>query len=630
MALITLRDVSVAFGGPPLLDRVTVQIEQGEKVCLMGRNGTGKTTFLKLICGEVMPDTGELHRGRETRLAYLPQQVPLHLTGSVFDVVAGGLDLAAQLLRQYHRLGQRLSREGGDALLKQFDRLQQELEVQGGWELQRRVQARLERMRLKGDMPFETLSAGLKRRVLLARALVSEPDLLLLDEPTNHLDMEAICWLEDLMTGYGGALLLVTHDRLMLRRIGTRILELDRGRLMDWACDYDTFLARREALYEADAQRQAVFDKKLAVEEVWLRNGLKARRTRNQGRVRALKEMREQRRARLARPGTVHLQTQAAERSGKLVIEAQNVTHGFDDRPLIRDFSTTILRGDKVGLMGPNGSGKTTLLRILLGRLQPLRGVLRHGVRLQVAYFDQLRAGLDDQKSLRDNVAEGSDKVMVNGQPRHIIGYLKDFLFTSEQARSPIRLLSGGERNRLVLARLFARPANVLVLDEPTNDLDVETLELLEDLLVDFKGTVLLVSHDRAFLNNVVTSTLVFEGRGRVREYVGGYDDWLLQRADPPSPGAGPRPAKPVRVRPPRERVRKMTFKENLELEGLPNRIETLEEEQSHLYALMADPAFYRQEGSEIARVKTRLEALESELEEAYSRWEILDALGNA
>ncbi|HUT73073.1 MAG TPA: ATP-binding cassette domain-containing protein [Desulfatiglandales bacterium] len=627
MILVSLQDVCVTFGGPILLDRASVNIEQGEKVCLMGRNGAGKTTFLKVISGEVIADSGEVHRRQETRVASLSQQVPRALRGSVFDVVAGGLDRAAGLLADYHRLTQRITREGGESLLKQFERLQQELEAAGGWELQQRVESTLGRMKLDGDIPFETLSAGLKRRVLLARALLPEPDLLLLDEPTNHLDIDAITWLEDFLAGYEGALLLVTHDRFLLRRTATRILELDRGRLIDWACGYATFLERRDALVETDAKKRAVFDKKLAAEEAWLRHGLKARRARNEGRVRALKEMRERRRARLDRPGAVQLQAQEAERSGKLVLEAQNVSHGFDDRPLIRNFSTTILRGDKVGLVGPNGSGKTTLLRILLGEEEPQQGRVRRGMRLQVAYFDQLRARLDDQKSLRDNVSDGNDTVMMNGKPRHIIGYLKDFLFAPEQARSPIRLLSGGERNRLALARLFARPANVLVLDEPTNDLDVETMELVEDLLVGYQGTVLLVSHDRAFLNNVVTSILAFEGNGQIREYVGGYDDWLSKRPTPPPPDARSGPAKTVKSRPPRQQVRKITFKENLELEALPERIENLEAEQTRLYALMADPAFYREEGSAIARTKARLDALARELEEIYRRWETLEAL---
>ena len=627
MILVSLQDVCVAFGGSILLDRASVNIEQGEKVCLMGRNGAGKTTFLRVISGEVIADSGEVHRRQETRVASLSQQVPRALRGSIFDVVAGGLDRAAGLLADYHRLTQRITREGGESLLKQFERLQQELEAAGGWELQQRVESTLGRMKLDGDIPFETLSAGLKRRVLLARALLPEPDLLLLDEPTNHLDINAITWLEEFLAGYEGALLLVTHDRFLLRRTATRILELDRGRLIDWACGYATFLERRDALVETDGKKRAVFDKKLAAEEAWLRRGLKARRARNEGRVRALKEMRERRRARLDRPGTVQLQAQEAERSGKLVLEAQNVSHGFDDRPLIRNFSTTILRGDKVGLVGPNGSGKTTLLRILLGEEEPQQGRVRRGMRLQVAYFDQLRARLDDQKSLRDNVSDGNDTVMMNGKPRHIIGYLKDFLFTPEQARSPIRLLSGGERNRLALARLFARPANVLVLDEPTNDLDVETMELVEDLLVGYQGTVLLVSHDRAFLNNVVTSILAFEGNGQIREYVGGYDDWLSQRPAPPPPDARSGPAKTVKSRPPRQQVRKITFKENLELEALPERIENLEAEQTRLYALMADPAFYREEGSAIARTKARLDALARELEENYRRWETLEAL---
>jgi ATP-binding cassette subfamily F protein uup len=482
-------------------------------------------------------------------------------------------------------------------------------------------------MHLDPEAPFEALSAGLKRRVLLARGLARDPDILLLDEPTNHLDIDAITWLEDFLLRYGGTLLFVTHDRMFLRKLATRIIELDRGSLVDWSCDYDTFLQRKEEVLNAEAGQWNRFDKKLAQEEIWIRQGIKARRTRNEGRVRTLENMREIRRERRERTGNVRMVVQDAERSGKLVVDAEGVSFSYRDHPILRDFSTTVMRGDKIGIIGPNGVGKTTLLRILVGEIPPDTGRLRLGSRLEVAYFDQLRAQLDESKSVQDNVADGNDTIIFNGSSRHVIGYLQDFLFSPERSRSPVSVLSGGERNRLLLARLFAKPSNVLILDEPTNDLDAETLELLEELLMDYPGTLFLVSHDRAFLNNVVTSTVVFEGEGRVAEYVGGYDDWLMQRRpDAVEKKAGPRGRQEQqRTRP--ERPRKLTFKEQRELEALPQQIESLEAEQQGLYDAMAAPEFYKGESHAIVEAKTRLEALEMELEEAYQRWEALEAI---
>ncbi len=545
MPLIALSDVNLGFRGPPVLDQANLTIEPGERVCLLGRNGTGKTTLLRLLQGTLEPDRGEVIRQQGLRTAMLPQQVPRDLHGSVFDEVARGFGPKAELLAEYHHLASRLASEGSDDLQAELGRIQHALEADGGWRMHQQIEAVVSRMSLQPDADVATLSAGMKRRVLLAKAVVGSPDLLLLDEPTNHLDIDAIRWLEDFLLRYGGTLLFVTHDRALLRKVATRILELDRGRLTSWSCDYATYLNRKEAALEAETRQNAEFDKKLAQEEVWIRTGIQARRTRNEGRVRALEALREVRRARRERPGDVKMEIQEAERTGRLVIEAKKLHFRYGDRAIVRDFSTMIMRGDRVGLIGPNGSGKTTLLRLLLGDLPPQTGTVRHGTNLEVAYFDQLHAQLDETKSVRENVRDGSDSVTINGRTRHIIGYLEDFLFTPEQASGPVARLSGGERNRLLLARLFTKPSNVLVMDEPTNDLDLETLELLEDLLSAYAGTLLLVSHDREFLNNVVTSTLVLEGEGRVKEYAGGYDDWLRQRPEEQPPVAKPPAARP-------------------------------------------------------------------------------------
>ena len=603
MALITFKDVSIAFGANALLDQVNFQIEKGERISLVGRNGTGKTTLMRLIHGDLQPDAGDIVCSQGLRVAMLPQDVPQGLSGTIINIVAGNPD------------NSNAAAPGDDGRLKQ------------------RADEMLSRMGLEPQARFEALSAGLKRRTLLARCLTQDPDILLLDEPTNHLDMDAIVWMETFLFKQSAALLFITHDRMFLQKLALRIFELDRGFLTDCSCDYESFLRRRQADLEAETGRRRRFDKKLEKEEIWIRQGVKARRTRNEGRVCALEKMREERRIRQDRLGSVRLQAQEAGKSGKLVIEANQVTGGHDpEQPLIRDFSTVIQRGDKIGIIGPNGSGKTTLLRLLLGEIPPFQGSVRHGVRLEIAYFDQLRAQLDENKTVADNVGDGNDTIEFNGRSRHIIGYLQDFLFSPDRARSPVRILSGGERNRLLLAKLFTRPSNVLVMDEPTNDLDMETLELLEELLFDYTGTLLLVSHDRTFLNHVVTSTLALEGNGRVGDYVGGYDDWLRQHT-PAEPPATPERTAPKsgKQRPRRERTQTLSFKEQRELEALPQKIEALEAKQQEWYRLMSDPAFYQRPGAEVADARSHLETLEKDIEAASNRWEYLETLnGNS
>ena len=590
MALISMRDVCIAFGGPLLLNKIQLQIVQGERVCLTGRNGMGKTTLMKLIAGDILPDSGEIVRQQGIRIGFLAQDVPREINGSVFETALN--------------LGDR--------------------NTESHEEKQQQTSEILSRMKLDPQAEFQGLSAGMKRRVLLAGALACKPDILLLDEPTNHLDIDATVWMEEFLLRHVRTLLFVTHDRMFLQRIANRIIELDRGTLTRWDCDYKTYLERRQAGIEIEAKQNSLSDKKLASEESWIRQGVKARRTRNEGRVKALEKMRELRQARKERVGTVRMQAQEAERSGKLVIEAQELSYDYEGPPIISGFSATVMRGDKVGIIGPNGCGKSTLLHLLLGSLLPKSGKVRHGTHLQIAYFDQLRGLLDEDKTVQENIADGKDTVVIAGMPRHIIGYLKDFLFSPDRSRSPVRILSGGERNRLLLAKLFAKPSNVLVLDEPTNDLDAETLELLEELLIAYEGTVLLVSHDRAFLNNVVTGTLVFEGQGQVSEYAGGYDDWLQQRRQPDTPEKPPVRAEKQRVK--SERPRKLSYKEQLELDRLPRQIETLEAEQAALYQDMADPLFYQRNREDIAKAKERLKTLENELETAFSRWEVLES----
>ncbi len=624
MALISLQEVTLAFGGPVLLDQLSVQLEAGERVALLGRNGTGKTTLMKVLSGQLTPDSGRVVYQKGLRVTHLPQEVPSGITGNVFDLVLSGLGGRAKLLSDYHHVSHRLQTEYSEQLMKDLGRLQAEMENTHAWDTHRQVEEVIEHMKLDPESEFEALSGGQKKRAMLAKALVVKPDVLLLDEPTNHLDIESITWLESFLKEYPGTVIFVTHDRMFMQRLANRIMELDRGRLYNWACDYPTFLERKQLALEAEASERAQFEKKLAQEEIWIRQGIKARRTRNEGRVVALERMREQKRAQRQVLGKVRMQAQEAERSGQRVIKAENVTHGYGGQPLIRSFSTEIMRGDKIGLIGPNGSGKTTLLKILLGQLAPDEGEIRLGTNLQVAYYDQLREQLDENKTVAENVCESGEMVTINGRPRHVLGYLQEFLFAPERARTPARVLSGGERNRLFLARLFTRPANVLVMDEPTNDLDVETLELLEELLIDYEGTVLLVSHDRAFLNNVVTSTMALEGRGVVNEYPGGYDDWLKQsrhrRASAPQVSA---PAAPP---PPKKKLKGLTLPEQRELAKLPDKIQKLESEQAAVYAELSDPESYKKPPGELARLQEQADALARQIQQLYTQWENLEA----
>ncbi|MBW7956884.1 MAG: ATP-binding cassette domain-containing protein [Deltaproteobacteria bacterium] len=627
MALINLRNLKLGFGNPMLLDGVDLQIERGERLCLVGRNGAGKTTLMRLLSGELKPDGGEITRAPGLKAAILSQEVPKDLQGTVFDIITGGLGDIHGLLAEYHAALSALD-GGGEKAMAELERVHHELEAKGSWQAAQRVEAVVSRLRLPDKAEFSELSGGYKRRVLLGRALVAEPDILLLDEPTNHLDMESISWLEDFILGYRGTLLFVTHDRMLMQKAATRIIELDRGRLINWQCGYGEYIERKESLLYAEARENALFDKKLSEEEAWVRQGIKARRTRNEGRVRALIEMRKRRRERRELEGSARIRSQDAELSGRLVIEAKDVSfsYGNGKGPAIEGFSTVIMRGDKVGIIGPNGSGKTTLINLLLGKLKPASGTVRLGSRLEVSYFDQHRAALDGEKTVQENVGEGNDTITIYGKPRHVIGYLQDFLFSPERSRTPVKALSGGERNRLLLAKLFSKPSNLLVMDEPTNDLDIETLDLLENIIVEYAGTVLIVSHDRAFLNNTVTSTIVFENGG-LNEYVGGYDDWLSQRP-PAIPEKGGR--KERQERPKKEKPLKLSFKEDRELKDLPGRIEALEAEQNSLYAAMADPGFYKQGGQKTAEAQTRAGEIEAELKALYSRWEELESRNDA
>ena len=643
MPQIWLHDVSLSLGGPLLLDGAALAIEPGERIGLLGRNGAGKSTLLKLLNGDIRPDSGELVRSGGLCVGLLPQDVPDSLPGTVYDVVASGGQAHLDSLHQYHELTMRLAHpdvahSGADAeegaaagLLKELETVQHRLETSGAWNLHQRVETVMGWIGLDEDAEFRVLSAGQKRRAFLARALANEPDVLLLDEPTNHLDIDAIIWLEDFLLRFNKTLVFVTHDRAFLQRMATRIVEIDRGRLLSYDCDYDTYLERRQAVLDSEEKSWQEFDKKLAKEEVWIRQGIKARRTRNEGRVRALEQLRLERSERRERMGDVRMAISEAERSGKLVADAESISFAYGDKKIVDRFSTTIIRKDRVGIMGPNGSGKTTLLRLLLGELEPQKGSVRLGAGLKIAYFDQLRAQLDENRSVRDSVADGGNTVTVGDVTRHIVGYLQDFLFTTEQINAPVRVLSGGERNRLLLARLFSVPSNVLVLDEPTNDLDMETLALLEERLLTYTGTILLVSHDRAFLNNVVTSTIVLEGGGRLAEYVGGYDDWLRQRPEPAGSAdskaakKAEKAEKSTRERP-AQPGRRLSYKQTKELEALPGRIEALETEQTELVGALSSPEFYAEnEVGAVAAANARLEALQQELDAAYLLWEELE-----
>lgn len=634
MPLITLKQASLAFGHVPLLDQVNFQLDNKECVGIIGRNGTGKSSMLKVVAGLTKLDDGELWRDPGSKIAYVPQEPALDDSHDVFTAVAQGLGAVVTQLKEYHELSVQLSQaQETQALLDRMQVLQHKLEAENGWALQSRIESVLSKLGLEAETPIATLSGGWRKRVALAQALVQAPDVLLLDEPTNHLDLEAIVWLEELLLGFQGSVMLITHDRRFLDRLSTRIVELDRGNLTEFTGNYSQYQIKKAELLAVEAQHQAKFDKFLAQEEVWIRKGIEARRTRNEGRVRRLEQLRLDRAARRDRQGQVHLQLDAGERSGKLIAELQDVHMAFGEKVLINRFSTRIMRGDRIGLLGPNGVGKSTLLKLILGELAPSAGTVQLGTNIQVAYFDQMREQLNPEATLMDTISPGSEYVQIGETRTHVIGYLEDFLFAPQRARSPVKSLSGGERNRLLLARLFARPANVLVLDEPTNDLDIDTLELLENLLQDYAGTLFLVSHDRAFLENTVTQVIAFEGQGKLTEFSGGYDDWLrfsqhreaaskpvekpLAAATQPTSATtgGSSPAR-----------KKLSFKEQRELEALPAEIEQLEEEQTAIQAQFAQGDIYKQAPEQVKLQQERLDAIEALILEKLERWEWLES----
>ncbi|MDX1599660.1 MAG: ATP-binding cassette domain-containing protein [Marinobacter sp.] len=641
MPLLSLDAISLAFGMQPLLDKASLNIEAGERVCLLGRNGEGKSTLLRIVSGEVTPEGGIVRLDEGAKLAVLPQTLPAEDHRTAYEVVASAFPETGELLARFHTLSQ----QADEASLDQLMKVQERLEALDGWRLDQKVNAILEQYSIDPEQPLNTLSGGWQRRVLLAKALVAEPDILLLDEPTNHLDVPAIAWLEEALGQFRGAILFVSHDRAFIRKMATRIVELDRGKLVSFSATYDKYLELKEKALEEEERQNALFDKRLKQEEAWIRQGIKARRTRNMGRVRALKAMREEHRQRRVRGGTASFVVEDADRSGKLVVEAKEAGfHYPDGSPVIEDMNLTILRGDKIGLVGENGTGKTTLVRLLLGNLKPTEGSIRLGTNLEVAYFDQLRGELDLERNALDNLSEGREFIEINGQSKHVLGYLQEFLFSPQRARSPVSVFSGGERARLLLAKLFSKPANILVLDEPTNDLDVETLELLEAQLVEFKGTVIVISHDREFLDNVVTDTIFLDGSGAVREYVGGYSDWRRQGGFFPAERKATRsekpakPSKPVESSKPnvaavaestKSKPTKLSYKLKLELEELPAKIESLEAEVAALQDRISDPEFYSGPPEEVSATLAEFSTREAQLEKVIERWMELEEQAN-
>lgn len=624
MPLVTLQDIFLSYGQPPLIDHINLVIEPGERVCLIGRNGAGKSTLLKILTGQVIADDGVLKRAAGVKIAQLEQSVPHDAVGSVFDVIAEGLGAEGKLAARYHHLILELSANPTDKVMRELEECQAELERVDGWDINQRVEAIVTKMDLNPDVDISSLSGGYKRRVLLARALVCKPDLLLLDEPTNHLDIDAIKWVEQFLLKWEGALLFISHDRRFMDNLATRFIEIDRGKIAEFNCNYSTYIQRKKEMLEIEDKHNALFDKRLSQEEVWIRQGIKARRTRNEGRVRALESMRREYADRRKQQGTAKMDIQQAQKSGKIVAEAENINFAFNDgEQVVKSFSTLIQRGDKVGLIGRNGVGKTTLLKLLLGQLEPQTGTVKTGTNLDIAYFDQYRSALDESKTVQDNVSGGRDMLEIGGKSRHVISYLQDFLFSPDRCRQPVSALSGGERNRLLLAKLFTRPSNILVLDEPTNDLDIDTLDLLEELLIDYKGTILLVSHDRAFLNNVVTSTLVFEGDAVINQYIGGYDDWLRQRK---VETASNEKAAAKTQEKPSASAKKRSYKIQRELDMLPAEIERLETEIGEISEQMNQADFYQAERSVTAAVEKNLGDLQQQLNHCYQRWEELEA----
>ncbi|MEQ1835598.1 MAG: ATP-binding cassette domain-containing protein [Candidatus Nitrotoga sp.] len=632
MPYITLDKAALAYGHVPLLDHVNFQLDEGERVGLIGRNGGGKSSMLKVLAGQAMLDDGLVWRAPGVRICYVSQEPELNIEATVFDEVARGLGELQQIITDYHHLSHQLAEPDADyeSLLEAMQPLQTKLEAQNGWAVQARIETAIQRLELNADSRVGDLSGGVRKRVALAQALVAEPDVLILDEPTNHLDFSSIEWLEGLLNNFRGSVLFVTHDRCFLDNVATRIVELDRGNLASFPGNFAAYLRFKEQMLQDETVLNAKFDKVLAQEEVWIRQGIKARGVRNEGRVRRLEQLRRERSARRERVGKVEMSLEAGDRSGKLVAELSHISKSFGDRQIIKDFSCRIQRGDKIGLLGPNGSGKSTLLKIILGELAPDSGKVHLGTKLAVAYFDQLRAQLNEEATLADTISQGADFIEIGGVRKHIISYLGDFLFAPERARSPVKSLSGGERNRLLLARLFSRPANVLVLDEPTNDLDIETMELLEDLLADYDGTLFLVSHDRAFLDNVVTQVIAFEGDGKLMEYVGGYEDWVRvkkQEAGQRAPVSTAVPAKPspqteVKSKP----VTKLSFKEARELEQIPQRIASLEQEQEELAATLGAGNLYRDNPTHAKQLQERTAIIEDELLQLMARWEELES----
>jgi len=629
MNIVTLNKVSLAFGHRPLLDHVDLTIESSERVCLIGRNGTGKSTLMKLICGQIHADDGKLWFRDGIRVAYLEQDVPGNDSRSVYDIVSDGLGEVGKILQDYHHIVAQLSDQSDEKLIEQLSVLQHKLEAEDGWSLTQKVEAVITRLDLDADMLLNELSGGMRRRVLLAKALVGEPDLLLLDEPTNHLDISSITWLEEYLMGFQGTLIFITHDRTFLRHLATRIIELDRGLLRSYPGSYEAYQQRKEEELAAEETSNKLFDKKLAQEEQWIRKGIKARRTRNEGRVRALKAMRDERAQRRDKQKNVNMSFSSGELAGKIVIDCKDIDFSYENKPMIQGLTTRIIRGDRIGIIGPNGSGKSTLLKLLLGQLKPDKGEVILGTKLQIAYFDQQRDQLDLEKSVKDNISDGHDYIMIKGHSRHVVSYLKDFLFPPEKLNTPVKALSGGERNRLLLAKTFTKPANLLVLDEPTNDLDVDTLDLLESLLCEYDGTLLLVSHDRSFLDNVVTSTLVLEGGGHIGEYVGGYEDWVRQRTGKKTNSTEEIPVTTSAVAEVSKQTatkNKLSYKDQRELDALPEKIQKLESEQTDLLNQIGQADFYQQDKEVTEKILLHMQQVDTDLERAYSRWEELDA----